>query len=128
MKNIAKSYQSLNTKTMTTKTKAQPKQERKPKDEKFRVIPGRSLKGKDIMNRLKNRTIIPGYDGQYTLDEQFSKMKLQSKIDIARDHVKAQKEIHNLKTKLENQNVPSQSKIGQHSGMHKEGGESKNPV
>lgn len=95
---------------MTTKTKATPKPQRKPVKDKFRVIPGRSLKGKDIMMRLQNGTLQVVADGQYTLDPQFAQMKGKSKIDIARDHLTAQKEIHDLKTKLQNQNVPSNSK------------------
>lgn len=78
------------------------------KKEEHRVIPGRSLKAKDIMQRLNNGTLKLDRDGQYTLDEQYAKIKGKSKIEIARDHVQATKDINDLKNRL--QNVPSNAK------------------
>lgn len=90
-----------------TALKKQPEPKRKPVNEKYRVKPNLSLRGRDIMQRLNNGTLPLNKDGQYTLDPKYAQMKGKSKIDHARDFVEESIKIENLKNKL---NEPSRSK------------------
>lgn len=82
---------------MTTK-KTMP---RKITNEKFRVKPNLSLRGRDIMQRLNNGTLPLSPEGQYTLDEKYAQMKNKSRIDHARDFVEESLKITKLKKKLD---------------------------
>lgn len=86
---------------MTTATKnRQVKQTPKPKNEKYRVIPNCSLRGSDIISRLKNRTLIP-QTGQYALDEAIDATRRMNKIDVAREALSNSKNIHTLQQKAD---------------------------
>jgi len=70
-------------------------------DPRFKVIPKLSLTGKDIMSRLKNRSLVlDGMTGNYTLEEQWSALHKMSKADIARERIKNGQNITNLKQQL----------------------------
>lgn len=74
---------------MTTQTKS-----------KLKIIPGRGLSGKDIKNRLRNRTLEGQTFGEeaYTLDErmgEFMKMSTTERINAARENYKKVREIQN---------------------------------
>jgi len=54
-------------------------------DPRFKVIPKLSLRGKDIMTRLKNRSLVlDGMTGNYTLEEHWDAARRMSKADAAR--------------------------------------------
>jgi len=70
-------------------------------DPRFKVIPKLSLTGKDIMSRLKNRSLVlDGMTGNYTVEEQWSALQKMSKVDIAREQLKNRANINELKSKL----------------------------
>lgn len=66
------------------------------KDNKYRVIPNLSLKGKDIMSRVKNRTLILQPNTTYSLDEEFDNFRRMSKLDQVNRH----RELINQKNSL----------------------------
>lgn len=73
---------------------------------KLKIIPGRGLTGKDIKNRLRNRTLEGQTFGpeHYTIDEEmvnFTKMSKIEQINAARQNAKQVREIQN---KLEETN------------------------
>lgn len=78
---------------MTTKTKAQPKPQKR-KNEKYRVIPNLSYRGKDIMSRLKNGSLKPQSSGEYSLLPEIDETRRMSQLDIKR---KAQENAHKIK-------------------------------
>lgn len=76
-------------------------QAKRPKSNKFKVIPNLSLKGKDILTRLRNRSLTLGANGQYALDEKIDQVRRMSKIDIAREALSNQQRINNLTNKIQ---------------------------
>lgn len=74
---------------------------KKPKSNRFKVIPNLSLTGKDILTRLRNRSLTLNQGGQYILDEKIDQVRRMSKIDIAREALSNQKKINNLNQKLQ---------------------------
>lgn len=69
----------------------------------YLVQGGMSLKGKDIRSRLYNGTLQPSEGGgQYIIDDELAKISKMSKIDLAREQLKGNNEITNLKNKLAN--------------------------
>lgn len=85
----------MTTKQVSKQVKATPQ---KMKNEKYRVIPNCSLRGSDIISRLKNRTLIP-QTGQYALDEAIDATRRMNKIDVAREALSNSKNIHTLQQK-----------------------------
>jgi len=64
---------------------------------KFRVIPNLSLKGKDIMIRLKNRSLIlDNKNIQYSLESEFDEARRMSKVDLHRAMLDNAKHINSL--------------------------------
>jgi len=70
---------------------------------KFRVIPNLSLKGKDIMTRLNNRSLIIDNTGQqYSLEEEFDSMRKMHKTDLMNAHRNNHHLINSLQNQLKN--------------------------
>lgn len=70
-------------------------------DPRFKVIPKLSLRGKDIMARLKNRSLVlDGMPGNYTLEEHWDAARRMSKADAARAMLTNGKTIDELKNKM----------------------------
>lgn len=89
---------------MTTKT-AKPRQpmaeaSTRKRDPKFKVIPNLSLKGKDIMNRLKNNSLQLQHSGQYSLEEEIDNSRRLSKVEIMHKAKENLENINNLTSKL----------------------------
>lgn len=72
------------------------------KRKEFRVIPNLSLKGKDVLNRLNNRSLILEPGGQYNLDEKIEEARRMSKLDILNQHRLETANIANFRKKLQN--------------------------
>jgi len=87
-----------------SKTIKAPKQEQKKRDPKYRVIPNLSLKGKDIMQRVKNRSLDIKSSTTYSLDEEFDNFRRMDKLDQVNRYNEVQKMKKDLQLKL-NQNV-----------------------
>lgn len=80
--------------TETKKTKQQPVN-------KFRVIPHLSLRGKDIMTRLKNRSLMFDTSGnQYSTDEQIDATRRMSKLELTRTASDNRKKITAMQQEL----------------------------
>lgn len=88
---------------MKKTTAPSPKKREIVRDPKFRVIPNLSLKGKDIMKRLQNRSLIlDGMTGNYTLEEQWDAMRRMTKADAILAAQKNANQIKELSNKLQN--------------------------
>lgn len=88
---------------MSTATKPKKEAQTKPTqvNPKYRVIPNLSLKGKDIMTRIKNRSLIPDRSGQiYSLDDKIDTSRKMSKLDLLNEMQKNDRQISDLKSKL----------------------------
>lgn len=70
------------------------------KDKTHIVVPGLSLTSKDIMNRIKNRSIDLTQAGQYIDDRTLADNARMSRLDAAIAALKNSKHISNLKQKL----------------------------
>jgi len=99
----AKFYLVLKSLTMTTKTIKQPQQPvKRVRPEKFRVIPNLSLKGRELMTRLKNRSISISSDFNHTLEQEYDEIRRMTKKDILRKSNENNQTINNIKNKLQN--------------------------
>jgi len=83
------------------------------KQTKLKIIPGRGLTGKDIKNRLRNRTLEGQTFGEesYTLDEQmvaFTKMTKIEQVNAARANAA---EVRNIQRDLEEVNNKQQQRM-----------------
>lgn len=83
----------------TTKTAV--KTTGKRKDPKFRVHPKLSITGKDLMSRIKNRSIILEDNGQYTLDETMHEATMLSKPEIVNKAIRNNERIQQIKARIE---------------------------
>lgn len=72
----------------------------KKRDPKFKVIPNLSLRGKDIIQRLNNRSLRAEPDGVYSMDEKIDATRRMRKLDILTEANKNSNEINNLTNKL----------------------------
>lgn len=86
---------------MTTKAQTKPKAPGAGKlNDKFKVYPGLSLKGRDIMIRLRNGSLQLQEGGQYNLDKDIEKTRRMSKLDLAHASQQIQEDIRVLGDKL----------------------------
>lgn len=88
--------------TTATKPKKTVTVNTKKRDPKYRVIPNLSIRGKDLIKRINNRSILPEPDGVYSLDDKIDETRRMSKLDVSREMLKNQKEINSLTSKLTN--------------------------
>lgn len=105
----------MSTKSKSSAAKSAPQQ--KPKDPRFRVVPNLSLRGTDIMKRLKNGSLkVDVKTGQYSIDDEIDASRRMTKADIINASRKNFQNINNLNNKLNasGNNRPS-------SGGNKEG-------
>lgn len=84
---------------MTTQTKSKKSEKPKSPENKFKVIPNLSLKGNDILTRLKNGSLKLGSNA-YNSSPQIEATRRMSKIDIARKMVENQQTIQSIKSNL----------------------------
>lgn len=84
---------------MTTKTV--PKLTGKKINPKFRVHPGLSVTGLQLRQRIKNRSITPGVDGQYSMDIIHHQTSMLSKPEIINKAIENRERIHNLQQQIE---------------------------
>lgn len=84
---------------MATKTKLQ---------DKFKVIPNLSLKGKDIQIRLRNRSLILSQPnmGMYSLDERITEASRMHRTDLINEARKTNENIESLKKQLDADRKP----------------------
>lgn len=82
----------------TATKKSQPK---KITNEKFRVKQNLSLRGKDLMSRLNNRTLLFKEPTNHSLDPKVDDIRRMSKIDIARESLLNSKNISDQMRKLD---------------------------
>lgn len=80
----------------------------KQNDNKFKVIPNLSLRGKDIRQRLANGSLKLNPSNQYSLDTQIDATRRMHKIDIIHEAKKNQGIIENLGQKLKDITNPKQ--------------------
>lgn len=105
--------------TTTTKTASKKtKPVRKQNDPKFRVIPNLSLKGKDIMARLRNGSLRLDATGQYSLSPEIDATRRMTKLDIelaARENFK-KIQSHQKSLKDEQQRQRQAARLDERSG------------
>lgn len=89
----------------TTKMSKTIKQQKKPENQ-FRVIPNLSLKGKDILTRLKNKSLKLDHEGQYSIQEEIDATRRMSKLDIMDKAQQNKKSIDELNKKIQSHSKP----------------------
>lgn len=87
---------------MTTK----PKYKKNPK---YRVIPGLTPNGKELMQRLKNRSIVLEDNGDYSLDQEMDEARRLTKSDLRNKTNENKAKIDGLQKKINSQSNPKQS-------------------
>lgn len=75
---------------------------KKPKDNKYRVIPNLSLKGKDIMQRVKNRSLQLTPQMNYSMENEFDEFRRMNKLDQVARYNAIVNEKKSLQQKLNN--------------------------
>jgi len=70
-------------------------------NEEFRVKPGLSMKGREIMTRLKNRSLNINPSNNHSLEEAYDEIRRLDKKDLIRKSRENQISINNHKLKLE---------------------------
>lgn len=70
---------------------------------KYRVIPNLSLKGPDIMQRLKNRTLTIEGPSMYNLSEEIEASRKLTRSDLVLKHMEVSKSINSMKQQLQRQ-------------------------
>lgn len=73
---------------------------KKTTNPKFRVIPNLSLKGRDIMTRLKNRSLILNASGQYEINEAIDATRRMTKLDILNEMKRNSSKINEIQSIL----------------------------
>lgn len=84
---------------MTTRTQGK---QAKKKDSKYRVKPNLTPRGKDIMMRLKNRSLNAIGGDNYTLDEEIVETRRLDKVELINRARLNHEKIKGLETKAEN--------------------------
>lgn len=68
---------------------------------KFRVIPGLSINNKELLKRVKNRSVVIDASGnQYSTDPQISAAARKSRVENARDMLIDQAKINSLEKSI----------------------------
>ena len=73
----------------------------KKKDNKFRVIPNLSLKGKDIMKRVKNRSLQLTPQMTYSLESEYDDFRRMNKLDQVNRYNEVRKQKDQLTKQLQ---------------------------
>lgn len=73
------------------------------KTTEHRVIPNLSLRGEQIMMRLRNGTLKLDPNGTYSLNEKLDEGRRMSRIDAANAHRQNSIDMANMRSKLQNQ-------------------------
>ncbi len=85
-------------------------QEVKKDENRFKVIPNLSLKGTDVIKRLRNRTLMPSQNGQYSLDERIDEARRMNKADLINAYRENGIKLSNINQKLQENEQANQSK------------------
>jgi len=75
--------------------------QKKQKNPKFRVVPNLSLKGPEIMRRLKNRSLNLEHGGQYSIDEEIQASLKLDKVELKNKARENAQKIADLAKKLD---------------------------
>lgn len=77
---------------------------KKQKDPQYKVLPFGSLRGRDIMSRLKNKSLIITPSDNYSLEGTYDEIRRMDKRDIINAARNNTIQINSLKQKLQNGN------------------------
>lgn len=95
---------------------------KKPKDPKYRVHPNLSIRGKELLTRIKSRNIKLDNSGQqYIMDEEILKLSRMNKKDVINEHREGAQKINSLKNKLQNAKTKKDGQAGSSTGSNQEG-------
>lgn len=90
---------------MTTKaaTKGRPKRDMN----QFKVVPNLSLRGKEIMRRLNNRSLRlqSSQANDFSIDTEIDDTRRMNRVDIHRKMLDNSKQAKDLQTKLDNNKI-----------------------
>lgn len=78
---------------------------------KFRVIPNLSLKGVDIMQRLKNRTLVTEGTSMYNLSEEIEASRKLTRSDLVLKHMEVSRSINSMKQQLQQQEEAQRQEV-----------------